>query len=63
MQLAPGRWTTSARGTYRYIAESRRNLNNRLIPYFGRKKLSIVRPEDIMRWKYELYKNGDPGRR
>ncbi|MEX2443154.1 MAG: tyrosine-type recombinase/integrase [Alkalispirochaeta sp.] len=44
----------------KYIAESRRNLENRLIPYFGKKKLSSIRPEDIMRWKYQLYKNGDP---
>ncbi|MDA3951627.1 MAG: site-specific integrase [Spirochaeta sp.] len=44
----------------KYIAESRRNLENRLLPYFGPRKLTSIRPEDIINWKHQLHEKGDP---
>jgi len=44
----------------KYIAESRRNLEKRLLPYFGHMKLSSINVKDIIRWKNTLYSEGDP---
>jgi Site-specific recombinase XerD len=42
----------------RYILESRRNLEKRLIPHFGSMKMTNVRYKDIWDWKNGLYEEG-----
>jgi len=42
----------------RYILESRRNLEKRLIPYFGSMKMTSIRYKDIWDWKNGLYEEG-----
>lgn len=43
-----------------YVDGSRRNLEKRILPYFGHKKLSSIRPKDIINWKHDLLEKGDP---
>jgi len=42
----------------RYIQESRRNLEKRLIPYFGHMKMISIRYKHIWDWKNKLYEDG-----
>ena len=44
--------------TARYIVESRRNLEKRLIPHFGSMKLTGIRRKDVWEWKNALYEEG-----
>jgi len=41
----------------RYIQESRRNLDKRLILYFGNMKMTIISFKDIRKWMFNLYEN------
>jgi integrase len=42
----------------RYILESRRNLEKRLVPHFGNMKMTSIRYKDIWDWKNKLYEEG-----